>query len=159
MTRAAAALSHETEAETRDSRRMHERVRGYWQSVKEQRRFPQESEIEPAVIADAWDYCFLVDMSKGAVKDGFRYDYMGKELINAYGMDMTSLNQCDASTAPHIASILRHFDQVAESGEPAMDEAEFENIRHVRIKYRCCLLPLGRDRVEYILGCMRWKEC
>lgn len=143
--------------ETPDSRRTHERVRSYWQSVKDNRRFPAEREIDPQAIPDAWDYCFLVEIKKGTVAQGFRYEYMGEALIAAYGANMTSVERCDAGTTPHIASMLRHFDEVAESGEPAMDESEFVNAQGALIKYRCCLLPLGGEKVEYILGCMRWK--
>lgn len=146
-------------AEQTESRRTHERVRQYWQNVKEQRQYPQESEIDPQEIEDAWEYCFLVDMREGSVDQGFHYDYMGAKLIEAYGMNMTSLQRCDPRTEPHIASMLRHFDEVVESGEAAMDESEFRNVRGMHIKYRCCLLPLGKDKVEFILGCMRWKAC
>ncbi|MBV8939217.1 MAG: PAS domain-containing protein [Alphaproteobacteria bacterium] len=149
------ALALKQEPETR---RMHEAVRQYWMSVKENRLFPAVEEIEPGCIAGAWNHCFIVDMRKGHVSDGFRYTYMGHDLMGAYGMDMSSLGRCDNATAPHVGSMLRHFDEVAESGEPAMDESEFINTHGDRIKYRCCLLPLGRgDKVQYILGCMRWK--
>lgn len=139
------------------SQRMHERVRQYWESLKDNRRFPFESEINPAAIADVWDHCFLVDMRGGPVHRGFTYPYMGSALVEAYGTDMTSIEHCDATTVPHVAMMLRQFDEVVESGEPATHEAEFENVNRVCIKYRCCLLPLGGDHVEYILGCMRWK--
>lgn len=141
-----------------DSRRLHERVRQYWDSMREGRRYPAEQEIDPMAIPEAWDWCFLVNMRKGSVANGFTYEYLGPELMGAYGTNMVSFGQCDASTAPHIASMLRHFDEVTESGEAAIDESMFENIHMERIKYRCCLLPLGRQQVEYILGCMRWKS-
>lgn len=144
--------------EAAESRRVHERVRQYWQSLKDNRLFPAESEVEPAVIADVWDYCFVVNLTNGPVKNGFHYDYMGPALVGAYGVDMAGIELCDPTTKPHIASMLRHFEEVRESGEPATDESEFINASGTCIKYRCCLLPLGRNRVEYILGCMRWKE-
>lgn len=140
-----------------ESKRMHQRVRAYWDSLKDNRRFPRESEINPAAIADVWDDCFLVDMRKGSSMKGFHYEYMGVHLLKAYGVDLSSIERCDASLMPHCAVMLRQFDEVAESGEPAMHEAEFENVERLRIKYRCCLLPLGGDHVDYILGCMRWK--
>lgn len=143
--------------ERQESKRTHERVRRHWLSLKENRRFPREDEIDPSAIDDVWDYCFLVDMRKGGVTRGFRYDYMGPALLDAYGVNLASIESCDAATLPHCAMMLRQYDEVVESGEPATHEAEFENVHRLRIKYRCCLLPLGKDRVEYILGCMRWK--
>lgn len=140
-----------------ETKRLHERVRQYWQSVKENRPFPREDEIDPMAIADVWEYCFLVNMRKGRVARGFNYEFMGSELMHAYGQNMVSLEHCGPDTAPHIASMLQHLDEVIESGEPAIDESEFDNVNGMRILYRCCLLPLGREKPEYILGCMRWK--
>ena len=142
-----------------ESRRMHERIRQYWESLKEGRRFPNESEINPAAISDVWDYCFLVNMSKGKVSRGFSYEYMGPALAEAYGVNLTGVEQCDTKDVPHVALMLRQFDEVLESGEPALHDAEFENAKRMHIKYRCCLLPMGGGKVQYILGCMRWVYC
>jgi hypothetical protein len=140
-----------------ETRRIHDRLRQYWQSLKEQRPYPREDEIDPALVAEVWDYCFLADMRRGSVRHGFRYEYMGSALIDAYGCSMTAIDLCDAGTEPHIHSLMSRFDEVAESGEPATDEGEFTNTRGEQIRYRCCLLPLGAGKVESILGCMRWK--
>jgi hypothetical protein len=143
--------------ELAETRRLHELVRQHWASVKENRQFPRKEEIEPEAIAAAWEHCFIVEMKKGAVERGFHYDYMGDALVKAYGQNMTSIERCDTKTVPHIALMLRQLNEVAESGEPAVHETEFENVQKKRIKYRCCLLPLGADKVEYVLGCMRWR--
>jgi len=142
-----------------ETRRVHERVRQYWQSLKDNRPYPEEGEVDPLVIADTWDWCFLADMRSGAVERGFRYDYMGPELIDAFGVNLMGFDRCDSDTAPRISSLLRRFNEVVESGEPVMDESEFENLQRQRVKYRCCLLPLGRGRGQHVLGCMRWKTC
>lgn len=140
------------------SKRMHERVRQYWQSVKEQRPYPTESEIDPQFIADAWNYCFLVDMRRHHTHKLYKYQYIGRELVEAYGANMTGM-EFQQEDAPHISAMISNFHEVEESGEPGMYEVEFVNARGVSIRTRCCLLPLGRDRVELILGCMRWKLC
>lgn len=146
-----------TQEEDLSSRRLHERVRAHWDSLRENRAYPSEREIDPAMLTDAWPWCFLVDMRKGNASHGFTYEYMGDALVGAYGMNMVSLGNCNAANTPHIASMLRHFEEVRESGEPAMDASVFQNANGDRIHYRCCLLPLGIGKVEYILGCMRWK--
>lgn len=140
------------------TKRLHERMRNHWASVKEMRPFPREDELDPAAIPDIWPHCFLIDIRSGRVKNGFRYEYMGEPLMLAYGANMMAFERCDATTEPHIHSLLTTLDQVVESGEEAVDENEFTNVQGLLVKYRSCLLPLGRDKVEYVLGCMRWKE-
>jgi len=140
------------------TRRVHEQVLRYWQDLKGGRRFPAKQEIEPQAITEAWDWCFITHMRRGGVARGFDYDYIGHSLVAAYGANLTG-QQCDFESAPHIASMLARLDEVTESGEPAIDQSTFENLQQMQIKYRCCLLPLGNERVEHILGCMRWKVC
>src|SRR4051812_36345195 len=90
-------------SEKETNRRMHDHVREYWMSLKDNRPYPDESEVEPEVIAEAWDWCFLVDMRSGAVERGFHYDYMGPELMDAFGINMTGLGSFDSLKMPHLS--------------------------------------------------------
>ncbi len=134
---------------------MHEKVQYYWQDLKGPRLYPTRQEIEPIVIKDAWDWCFIADVQK-LTEHGFRYEYVGPELTEIYGAHLTHTDRFSRKTGPDI-DMAEYFSEITESGEPLVYTSEFNTLKQATIKYRCCLLPLGRDRVEYILGCMRWK--
>ncbi len=152
-------LAHTDSIHFPEAKRAHETALNYWKALKKDRPFPREDEVDSQALASVWDSCFLVTLlerNNGA--KGFHYEYVGKELLEAYGQDMTGLT-ADHDDAPQIASML-HAMERAGQGEPVLDESVFINRRHLEIRYRCCLLPLGSNgRVEYILGCMRWKLC
>lgn len=138
-----------------DSRRAHERLMQYWLSLKGTRNYPREDEVDPEALEPIWDSCFLVTLIDGR-RFGFRYEYMGSELLEAYGRDMTGLAAEDPE-APQIASLIHALERAA-AGETVTDGSVFTNSKNVEIRYRCCLVPLGAMTVEYILGCMRWKH-
>ena len=139
--------------------RYHELLQKYWDTLRGDRPFPRESEIDPDALREIWPSCFLVSIDDVTHRLGYRYSYLGEEMLEAYGEDphnpdiVTKLVSTD--TAPMIAK----FDEVVKTAKPVIDESEFVNLKHLNIRYRTCMLPLGSptDKVGFILGCMRWK--
>lgn len=140
-----------------EHRRGHERLLAYWKELSGERKFPEETDIDTDAIADLWNSCFLLNTGKDA-GHGFKYEFMGPSLIEAYGVDLTGQAHTE-QTEPNIVSILKAFEQVTSIGEHVVDESEFINTSGQTVKYRCCLVPFGSapDQVKYILGLMRWK--
>lgn len=153
---AASASDSDTHEE---HRRAHERLIAYWKQLAGDRKFPEETDIDTEAIADLWNSCFLLNASKES-DHGYKYEFMGPSLIEAYGVDLTGQAH-DHQTEPNITSILKAFDQVVADGAQVVDESEFTNTQKQIVKYRCCLVPFGSapDKVKYILGLMRWKYC
>lgn len=140
-----------------EHRRGHERLISYWQKLSGDRKFPEETEIDTEALADLWNSCFLLNTNKSS-DHGFKYEFMGPSLIEAYGVDLTGQTHTE-ETAPNIVSILNAFKDIVANGTEAVDESEFVNTSRQTVKYRCCLVPFGNapDNVKYILGLMRWK--
>lgn len=140
-----------------EHRRGHERLLAYWRELAAGRKFPEETDIDTEAIADLWNSCFLINTGKDT-DHGFKYEFMGPSLIEAYGVDLTGQAHTE-QTEPSIASILNAFAQVVGHGDQVVDESEFTNTLGQMVKYRCCLVPFGSapDKVKYILGLMRWK--
>lgn len=142
--------------------RSHTQLRKYWDSLRKNRPFPRESDIDPDAIADIWPSCFLVSIDAVTRRLGvYRYSYLGEKIIEAYGD-----NGSDSDVASYMMSatdipMIEKFDEVRDTKKPVIDEAEFINKRHLKVKYRTCLLPLGHteNEVSHIIGCMRWKVC
>lgn len=142
-----------------DAKRAHEFALQYWELLRKERPLPSESDIDQQSLAPIWDSCFLITLKEANNESkGFHYEYVGKELLEAYGRDMTGL-AADHADVPQITSMLSAMEN-AMQGKPVVDESVFTNSKGVEIRYRCSLLPLGTgEKVEYILGCMRWKNC
>lgn len=139
--------------------RSHEQLMQYWQGKCAGRLFPSEKDIEADDIADIWPSCFLICIDDVTKKVGYRYSYLGTDLIEAYGDDVknpdVALRLISTSSLP----MIKKFDEVAATKKPLFDESEFVNLKGVHIRYRSCMLPLGNSQGEitHILGCMRWR--
>lgn len=140
--------------------RRHERLKQYWQGLCGTHRFPSESRVDPAVIAEIWDYCFLVTVKQDGRASGYHYSYLGKSLLEVYGYDPSESGVVETLVDPHSTRLIPKLDEVCRTGVPVTDVGQFINNAHVEIRYRYCLLPLSGenpDEVAFILGTMDWK--
>lgn len=136
--------------------RINEQLEHYWNELRGARPMPLESDIVIASLKEIWDHCFLVNVHP----DKFAYSYLGPQLIEAYGDDLTGKEIAQTLLEPHPASLYKKFQQVQSSGKPTIDENEFKNSRGQPVKYRACILPLGshgHTGVAFLLGGMKWK--
>lgn len=141
-----------------EERRIHNRLHKYWEEVRGAKSYPLESDIDPDVLADIWDDCFLINLHSGEDRQA-DFSYLGKNLIEAYGDDVTGKGVCDILIDPHGSSTVERIEKVLESQAPVEEEGEFTNASHLRVQYREILLPLGENgAITYIIGGMRWRS-
>lgn len=139
--------------------RSHEQLNHYWEQKRAARLFPAENDIDPDEIAEIWPSCFLIAIDAVTRKIGYRYSYLGSNLIDAYGDDVRNPDVAARLISTSSAPMVKKFDEVVSSKKPVFDESDFVNLKGVQIRYRSCMLPLGRNdgTVTHILGCMRWR--
>lgn len=141
--------------------RINDQLLSYWNSIKPATGLPKESEIDPDLLAPIWNSCFLIHIDSTANPVNYTYVNMGKDLVQAYGDDWSNRSVCEALVYPHPAPLLKSFETITKTREPIIEDNEFKNMASgMLIKYRCCLVPLSKDKaneVAYILGGMKWK--
>lgn len=139
--------------------RFHERLREYWDKLRGDRPFPKESEIDPDELEEIWPSCFLISIDDVTRRLGYHYSYLGEDLVEAYGDDIRNPDIAMKLVSAAEAPMIKKFDEVLREKKPVIDESEFINLKHLNIKYRSCLLPLGshKGEVSHIIGCMRWR--
>lgn len=139
--------------------RSHEILKEYWIKLRGNRQFPSESDVDPDDLHEIWPSCFLISIDDVARNLGYRYSYLGNDLIEAYGDDVKNPDVALRLLSTANMSMIKRCDEVIQGKSPVIDESEFVNFKGVRIRYRACMLPLGYPdgTVSHILGCMRWK--
>ncbi len=139
--------------------RSHERLQEYWEKIKDNRHYPSENEINPDDLEDIWASCFLVSIDDVTRRLGYRYSYLGEDLIEAYGDDISNPDIAMKLVSTSNSGMIEKFDEVIRTEVPVIDESEFVNLKHLKVRYRTCLLPLGTKSgaVSHIIGCMRWR--
>lgn len=136
--------------------RMTERLLNYWRHLSVDGALPKESDINPDDLKDVWDSCFLIN-----VKDNrFRYDYLGKQLVEAYGDDLSGHEISTTLLYPDSPTLFNAMQEALTLKQPVEDEGEFTNKYGVIVRYRSVVIPLVQAHEEtptYILGGMRWR--
>ena len=140
--------------------RSHEQLNVYWEALRGDRPFPRESDIDPDAIAEIWESCFLISNDDVTRRIGYRYSFLGSDLLGAFGDDITNHDAALRLLSTARVPNARKFDQVLSEKIPVIDESEFVNLMGMNIRYRACLLPLGLDdgQITHIIGCMRWRS-
>ena len=136
--------------------RINERLKTYWEGLCAGRAMPLESDVSMDDLKDIWPHCFLVSVRN----DKFSYNYLGPELIHAFGDDLTGKEIAETLLFPHPSSLISAFKKVVLYKKPEIDDSEFTNSRGAAVKYRSCVLPLGahgNSSVAFLLGGMKWK--
>ncbi|MEQ1790516.1 MAG: PAS domain-containing protein [Rickettsiales bacterium] len=137
-------------------RRITLRLISYWEKMRKQNAMPAEADIDPDDLQDLWGYCFLIHV-KDLDKPDYNYIYLGQEIQHAYQGELAG---CDAGAiaSPNAGKLADSYTKVIETCLPLLDEGEFVNLHNDVVKYRQCLLPLGKDgKVDAIFGGMRFK--
>ncbi len=139
-----------------NERRITVRLMAYWEKIRAGRPMPREQDVDPDIISDLWDYCFLLSV-KDMGKEGYQYTYLGSEIKKAYqgGLSETDTGGLISPNADRLADC---YMEIIHTKAPVVDEGEFRNSVGDMVKYRQCLLPLGEDgAVKAVFGGMRYK--
>jgi hypothetical protein len=134
------------------------KLRKYWDFLREERAFPEEKEIMPQNISDAWQNCFVIKASNSCKSEDFEYKYFGADLKEIYKMDLTG-KKAISIPIPEAAHFIEKYEQVLAFKRPVIDEGEITISKDEVIKYRQILLPFGEGGVNItaILGGMSYK--
>lgn len=137
-------------------RRITYRLLAYWEALRGQRPMPEENDVDPDAIADIWDHCFVMQVRDILRKD-YIYTYLGPSIAEAFRSGL-SVDDAGGMVSPDASRLAPHYQQVLDHARPLVENGEFVNLRGQTVKFRQCLLPLGREgRVEAVFGGMRFK--
>lgn len=132
-------------------RRISIRLLGYWEKLRRGRDIPEEADIKPDDILDLWDSCLIVHPVGGE----YSYKHLGLDLTESYLFGLPPESGRLPTDTKHLVD---SYDQVMKSAKPLIDEGQIVLLDGTVIKYRQCLLPLGKNgKVEAIFGGMRYK--
>jgi hypothetical protein len=128
----------------------------HWEKVKGDKLIAAEKDLDPVLLDPLLDNCFMLSASELAEAGKYKYIYIGKNILDAYGSRVTSPK--DYHDVDPLSN-KKKFKELMEKKVPIMEEGQFINKDGDVVKYRQCLVPLGSDGVtiETILGGMRFK--
>lgn len=136
------------ESERRQSLRMIH----YWDHLRGDRDMPVEDDIDTdhEAIHDIWDHCFIVQI-RDLINKEPNYTYLGPAIIDAYQSGSYEYAH-ELMVGLNASKLVGAYREVMETRRPVLHSGEFDNGKGSLIKFRQCLLPLGKDKVEVIFG-------
>ncbi len=137
-------------------RRITIRLLAYWEKIRGEHPMPTEEDIDPDQIPDLWDHCFLIHVRDLGAND-YNYTYLGQAIADAYKHGLSDEEQ-HGIVSPNAGKLLNNYKQVIDQRKPMVEDGDFRNLRNELVKYRQCLMPLGKDgQVIAIFGGMRFR--
>ena len=137
-------------------RRINLRLLSYWEKLRRDRPMPAPEELNPDDLPDLWPSCFIIGFPEPGKKT-CHYDHLGQFIVDAYNNGLIR-GDSGVMVSPSPQKTIEQFSQVIETCKPLVQEGEFINHNEKIVKYRQCLLPLGRDgQIEAVFGGMSFK--
>lgn len=142
-----------------EERRLTNQLIEYYITLKGDKLFPLENDIDPEVIGALWEDCFMVQKIDILRGPPYNYTYLGEAIIN--DEELSRMPEEILPFATHIAShIHRQFLEVFETGAPVFREDVVALPNGSSVYYRQILLPFAHStegEIESILGGRRYR--
>lgn len=138
-----------------DERRKNEKLVAYWDGLRNGRLFPCESDIDPDLIADVWDGCYLLQVRDIEQVEDYNFTYLGKNIVQAYADNLLD-EESSMVISPNASNLSEHFVEAIEQKKPITQDGSFISARGNEIAYRQSILPIGftDNKVEALFGGM-----
>ena len=135
--------------------RITDRILDYWNTLRGEAPYASEDAIDWYALGDVREDAFLLRI---IANDDFTFSYLGKNVQDAYGEDMTG-EQASSFASPSGSALKEYVAELIKTGAPVTDEGEFVNKNGKVVRYRQCLVPLTSDGdvIEAVLGGMRFR--
>lgn len=144
-----------TGSDSPEERRITLRLLAYWEKKRGNRAMPGENDMDPADIADLWEYCFMAHTRDIGKKD-YNFTYLGKAIEEVYQEGLNTAEE-DSHILPALEELANGYKEVIARRHPLVTEGELTNPHGDVFKYRQVLLPLGDGReVKAVFGGMRF---
>ncbi|MEQ1789315.1 MAG: PAS domain-containing protein [Rickettsiales bacterium] len=127
--------------------RLTTRLTEYWNDLKQDDVIPDFEQNNPALIGDLWDQCFVLYIIPPNYS-AYRYEYLGAQIKEMYGRDLTG-TFVDLKNRQFLDAVIIPRLQVIRSvlnlKTPQEDSGQLPTKNKKFIKYRIVLLPFGSE--------------
>lgn len=149
-------------AEFIHEKRLVNRLRMYWNYIRNDDILPNYSKFNQNYIADMWNNCLLFSVSyTGRETKLYQCEYIGQNLSVAFGNDLKDryISSKDRLILPG-ANLMEYLDKSLTEKKFTMSSGQFVNYRDKIVKYRDCILPFAdkNRNVSHLVTGISWRE-
>ena len=120
---------------------------------------PTVEAFDISQISDLWSSCLRIMVRKAMNKHSYTYEYMGEDVIKAYGNNLVGRQvTMDIRTIPGANVLYKLDEKLPNVTAPILEQGNFVNDEDQLIKYRSCILPFGDGiRITHAVIGLSWK--
>lgn len=142
-------------------RRLTHRLVDYWQQIKGDRPFPMVNDIDPDEIADMWEYCYLIQISKStdfSREHAYSLTFLGRALQSFRQQGDSAHEAAFLMTLPP-DKLDTIYTEMLMTRLPIVENVDDFYTPIGVIKYRQAICPIGTEdgQIRGIFGGMRFK--
>ena len=139
-------------------RRMVLRLLSQWREWCGDDQYPSFTSVDPAQIAEIWDYCFVLD-SVGH-EDNPVVRTVGSELQNYLPETVRNRALSDVPAGSLIEHAASYYHEILDRGVPISRGGEFVKYDGMKVLYRSIIMPMSDDgiTVSGLLGAANCRE-
>lgn len=133
-----------------EERRLVLRLMAYWDDLRNERDFPEYSDIDPSAIGDDWPHCYTIAVQSPPIASQFVHlGEVYRPGLPERGVE--TLADCPHGTLLHAAT--HYIDRVLQKKVP-VSLGGHAHLGRDSVLYRSILLPLSNDdgTIDYLLG-------
>ena len=83
---------------------------------------------------------------------------MGREVVQAFGKDLTGQQVTQVSQNIPGVSILQKIDTCVDQKQPVFEDGKFINEKNKVVKYRSCMVPFAtKKEVSHVVVGLSWR--
>lgn len=142
--------------------RLTERLIHSWTISCKDGTIPNYSQFNGASIPDIWNNCITLKIQPSAVGTvpKFQFHYVGDKVRTMFLKDPTGeYYTTGAKTFPTLRVLNKMLD-ILQNPIPMYDEGKFVNENSKVVKFRCALVPFGKEdgSITHIAAGISWRE-
>lgn len=138
-----------------DERRLVSRVLRHWREMATGRRFPSTVEIDPWIVGNDWEYCFVIRLRQ---EQQATFLMVGAALLPDAGtaLEYKPIVMCPPNTV--LATVLKHLPRCIADAAPLSIEGPTQHCG-ASVLFRAVLLPLADDgsHIDGMFGAVNYR--
>ncbi len=136
------------------------RMTDHWNRIKNGNAVPAIQAFNPQNLDTLWYKCLQVSVIGNADKHDYIYDYVGEELIDIFGKNLTGQKVTSKLHFLPAKQMIMKMDEIINDPKPLTLDGQFIDEKNRTIKYRSCLLPFGSNAqniTHFVIG-ISWNS-
>ncbi len=142
------------------SKRLVDRMQGFWNRVRGDAELPESGSFSGAMIEDVWQHCLSFKVTETAGKNIYFCEFVGDNLKAGLGKDLKDKYFSSLETGGIVSrDFIKVLDESVDGRKPTVSQGQFINGKGRVVKYRDCVLPFSgvSGKVNLVVVGISWR--